>query len=65
MFEVIVGNIGSVYRGDNHKEAVATFREYKKQSQSNSGRASGEAVTLMEDGEPILEHQEWGDKIFS
>jgi hypothetical protein len=60
MFEVIVGNIGSVYRGGDHKEALKIFREYKSQSKQNYGRAAKENVVLMEDGEPILEHHGQG-----
>ena len=56
MFEVLVGNIGRVYHGGLHRDALDVFTTYKKQSKQNIGRAAGESVTLMEDGEPILEH---------
>jgi hypothetical protein len=55
-WEVIVGNIGSVYRGESSDEAVSTYREYVKQSQSGRGRAGGEPVTLFRDGEIYREH---------
>jgi hypothetical protein len=55
-WEVVVGNIGSVYRGGRSDEAVSTYREYVKQSQSGRGRAGGEPVTLFRDGEIYREH---------
>jgi hypothetical protein len=54
-YEVIVGNIGSVYYGTDKAEAEACVAEYVDQSTSNYGRAAGEPVTLLEDGEPIYE----------
>lgn len=57
LFQVIVSNVGTVYSGDMHRDAVKTYQDYKKQSESMLGRAGGESVTLMEDGEPILEHE--------
>jgi len=56
-YEVIVGNIGTVYRGNNHKKAVAIYREYAEQSRIGYGRAAGETVTLFSGGEPLLEHE--------
>jgi hypothetical protein len=50
-FEVIVGNIGSVYSGNNYMKARAKFATYVKQSKSNLGRAGREPVTLMHNGE--------------
>lgn len=50
-FEVIVGNIGSVYLGNSEKRANETFDEYRDQSIGNYGRAAGEEVTLFEKGE--------------
>lgn len=57
MFTVIVGNIGTVYSGSNEKQATKAYREYKKQSERGLGRANGEDVTLMENGEPKKEHK--------
>jgi hypothetical protein len=50
-WEVIVGNIGTVYSGTNGFEANTTFQTYVGQSNSGYGRAGGEDVTLMKDGE--------------
>jgi len=55
-YEVIVGNIGTVYSGPSKAEADTHYTEYVSQSETNYGRAGGEDVTMMEDGEPIQEH---------
>jgi hypothetical protein len=55
-FEVIVGNIGTVYDGPLWKEALQNYSEYKKQSVANYGRAAGEPVSLPRDGEPHYEY---------
>lgn len=53
-YAVIVGNIGTVYRGPDRWEALENFVAYQRLSQSNSGRAGGETVTFM-DNDEILE----------
>lgn len=53
-YTVNVGNIGNI-DAETRKAADATFREYAKQSRQGYGRASGETVTLMIDGEPVKE----------
>jgi len=55
-YEVIVGNIGTVYDGSDRDEAEDTFDEYVRQSKSGRGRAGGESVVLMKDDEPVAEH---------
>lgn len=55
-YEVVVGNIGVVYCGHSKKAATANFQEYKTQSENNYGRAAGEPVTLLQDGDII---EEW------
>jgi hypothetical protein len=55
-YEVIVGNIGTVYGGVSKAAALKKYTTYVRQSKSESGRAGGEDVTLMSDGEPIKEH---------
>ncbi len=55
MYEIIVGNIGSVYRGADIKKARRTFNEYKRQSKSGFGRAGHETVTFLENDEPVKE----------
>ncbi len=56
MYQVIVGNIGTVYDGASWGIARATFDDYATQSCEGYGRAAHESVTMTEDGEPILEH---------
>lgn len=55
-YQVIVGNIGTVYDGADEAQAESKYTEYVKQSESGQGRAGGERVTIMADGEPIKEH---------
>jgi hypothetical protein len=55
-WDVVVGNIGTTYSGPNEKQARNTYREYVLQSERGVGRASGEDVTLMRDGEIAQEH---------
>jgi hypothetical protein len=54
-YQVLVGNIGTVVDTDDHKEAVRTFHEYVRQANDGYGRASGESVVFMRDGEPVSE----------
>lgn len=55
-FQVIVGNIGTVYSGNNYMQAECKFSRYVKLSKANVGRAAGEPVTLMHNGEPRREY---------
>lgn len=52
---VNVGNIGNI-RCESMAEAEKTYAEYLEQSKSGHGRAGGEYVGLMVDGEPVKEH---------
>ena len=53
---VIVGNVGTVYHGGNEEKANEIFNEYERQSETDRGRAGGENVTLLENGEIRREH---------
>ena len=55
-YQVIVGNVGTVYDGDNRKEAEDAYADYVDFSKALMGRVGGEAVTLFCDGEILLEH---------
>ena len=55
-YEVVVGNIGTVYDGPHGTTARAAFREYVHASKQARGRAAGEQVTMFEDGEPVKEY---------
>jgi hypothetical protein len=57
IYEVFVGNLGRVYTGTAFDEAMRSFQDYGALSRYLSReRASGEAVTLMADGEIVDEY---------
>jgi len=55
-YEVLVGNIGTVYSGGSFKEAQQNYIDYIKKSKANVGKAAGEDVTLLKEGEILKEH---------
>lgn len=55
-YEVVVGNIGTVYRGPDESMALKKFEIYVAQSEEGYGRASGESVTILKDGDVWREH---------
>jgi hypothetical protein len=57
LVEVAVGNVGTVYSGKNMRQARKIFREYKEISEIGSGRAGGEDVSLLCDGDEVEFHQ--------
>ena len=58
VYEVIVGNIGSVYRGKSRVKALANYESYVTISQEHeTARCYGEDVTLLVDGEIEQEHR--------
>lgn len=60
-YEVIVGNIGTVYDGQNRREAGIHVRAYIASSKFPIGRASGEPVTLLVNGDVEFEFQWTGN----
>lgn len=50
-WEVIVSNIGKVYSGNDPRKAKETYDYYIELSQDPRGRAGGEDVVLMHNGE--------------
>ncbi len=58
IYEVVVGNIGTVHSGENKRAAAKAYRIYVKHAQQNP---VFESVYLMQDGEPIMEHQSPAD----
>jgi hypothetical protein len=56
-WEVIVGNIGTVYAGTNRAMALEKFATYVESSQLKFGRASGEDVTLFQDNNIVKEFE--------
>jgi hypothetical protein len=55
-YQVVVGNIGTVYSGHSLKTASRDFETYRAQSESGRGRAGDEDVCIMRDGDIIREH---------
>lgn len=56
-YEVIVGNVGSVYFGKSQVDALKTYRTYVESSKEQVGaRCYGEDVALLVDGEIEQEH---------
>ena len=57
-YEVIVGNVGSVYHGRSRAKAIGTYESYVEISKEHDGaRCYGEDVTLLVDGEIEQEHR--------
>ena len=54
-YEVICGNIGTVYHGNDGRTATRVFNTYRELSLSGIGRAGNEAVTLFDNGEIAAE----------
>jgi len=54
-YHVVVGNIGEVYSGGFYQSALDAFMVYQRKSISGEGRAAGEDVTMLRDGEIVRE----------
>lgn len=59
-YEVIVGNIGSVYKSTSKETALDLYRYYITVSDNGMGRSANESVRLFANGELVSEHK--GDK---
>lgn len=55
-YEVLVGNIGCVYKGTHGFDARVAYNTYVGQSKRGYGRAATEPVTLICDGEIVSEY---------
>lgn len=55
-YEVLVGNIGCVYSEESRGLALRVYRDYVDISKAGAGRAAGENVTLMINGEPEVDY---------
>ena len=55
-YQVIVGNIGTAHDGNNKKVAQKHYKDYVNISKEPFGRASGEQVSLIMNGEPIMDY---------
>ena len=60
---VVVGNIGVVVETQSIGVAHDTFDGWMEMSKSKHGRASGETVTLMVDGEIMNEYTPISDSL--
>jgi hypothetical protein len=56
VYEVVVGNVGQVWKGHEYTEALHHYVDYVDRSKTGRGRAGNEPVTLMENGEIINEY---------
>jgi len=56
-YEVVVGNLGTTYRGPSKHAAHADFRAYVALSKGECNRAVGEPVVLTCDGEIVKDYQ--------
>lgn len=54
--EIVVGNIGSVYAGTSRVKATHAFHTYVDHSKTGYGRAAGENVVWLIDGEIAREY---------
>ena len=52
LFEIIVGNVGTVHKGSDEIEANEFFDIYAALSAAGEGRVADESVTLWHNGEP-------------
>jgi hypothetical protein len=55
-YEVIVGNVGRVYAGPSQQDALEAAGAYIARSKASDGRAAGEPVTVLRDGEVFHEY---------
>jgi len=55
-YSVIVKNVGTVFNSNTKKDAIATYKEYVKMSDSSKGRVGGEDVVLTCNDEPLYEY---------
>ena len=61
-YQVIVGNIGSVFIGENENKARQSFNECVKLSKNKYGRWAVEPVTLFKGDTIIKEYTPKGDE---
>jgi hypothetical protein len=54
-YELIAGNVGMVHQGNDKEMAHCLFVDYVERSQSGRGRAAGEPITLLKNGEILLD----------
>lgn len=57
VYQVIVGNLGTVHETENERDALFCARTYVDRSKGGHGRCAGEPVTVLKDGELVAEYQ--------
>jgi len=55
-YQVIVGNIGTVYDAGDREWAQSNYDDYVALSKSRQGRAADESVVMLENGEVVAEY---------
>jgi hypothetical protein len=55
-YEVIAGNVGTVYSGKSESDAAMSYIAYVDASERGEGRVGNEHVTMLVDGEIRNEH---------
>lgn len=58
-YQVLVGNIGTVYEGNKFFEANKVYNDYVRLSKQKFGRAAGEDVTWLKGEYIYREHAGW------
>ena len=58
--QVIVGNLGTVYSGDDMDAAQEVYDEYIRRSDEGIGRVADEDVAMMVDGS--VQHEYFGSR---
>lgn len=61
--EIVVSNIGTVYSGSDGQAAQRTFEEYSLASFEGVGRAAGEKVNWLVDGELVASDKPAPDRV--
>ena len=54
-YQIVVGNIGTVLTTQDHSEAVRTFHSYVTDANNGYGRAAGEYVAFLRNGDIVSE----------
>jgi hypothetical protein len=57
VWSVVVGNIGTVYEGEDSTTAIAFYCKYRDQSKEGWGKGAGEPVAILADGEIMHEYK--------
>lgn len=56
MYQVVVGNIGTILETSDEAEALRAYRLYTSRSMLGSGRAAYETVTILANDDIVREH---------